>query len=130
MNNLRRAWLVPTMMALVGCGGQSTMDLATTPEESRATLTRSLEAWKGGISQKDLSTGSPALFFQDDTYRRGTPLTSYAFEGEGKVVGSGMSYIVNLTLKGSGEKENKVQRVAYRVVTRPSLAVTREEGIP
>ena len=41
-----------------------------------------------------------------------------------------MSYIVNLTLKGSGEKENKVQRVAYRVVTRPSLAVTREEGIP
>ena len=93
-------------------------------------LDRSLEAWKGGISQKDLATGSPALFFQDDTYRRGTPLTSYAFEGEGKVVGSGMSYIVNLTLKGSGEKENKVQRVAYRVVTRPSLAVTREEGIP
>jgi hypothetical protein len=113
---------------MVGCGGQSTLDMATTPAEAKTTITEALDSWKKGVSQKDLSERKPPLYLQDNSYAKGTQLVDYSFENEGKVVGTGMSYIVNLKLKGEGE--GKTRRVAYRVVTTPNRAVTLEDGIP
>lgn len=113
-----------------GCGGPSTMELATTPLEAKTTIALALDAWKNGALQTDLAHAKPPVFFQDDAFTKGTPLTGYSIEGEGKVVGAGISFVVNLSLKGDGSKGSKPCTVAYRVVTRPNRAITREEGMP
>jgi hypothetical protein len=129
--HFRIKWLAGLMVVLVsGCGGQSTMGLATTPEEAKATVTMALDAWKNGTRQKDLALAKPPVYFQDDTFARGTPLSDYSIEGDGKVVGAGISFVVNLSLKGDGSKDNKLRKIAYRVVTRPNRAITREENMP
>lgn len=115
---------------MVGCGGQSTLDMATTPAEAKATITEALDSWKKGVTPKALSEARPPLYLQDNSFVKGTQLVDYTFENEGKVVGTGMSYIVNLKLKGEGGGEGKARRVAYRVVTKPNRAVTLEDGIP
>ncbi|NBU77286.1 MAG: hypothetical protein EBS30_19055 [Planctomycetes bacterium] len=131
MINLDNRWLTGLLLALVtGCGGPSTMGLATTPEEAKATVTTALDAWKNGTRQNDLALAKPPVYFQDDAFARGTPLSDYSIEGDGKVVGAGISFVVNLSLKGDGSKDNRSRKVAYRVVTRPNRAVTREENMP
>ena len=137
LNNLHAnytgAWLVASVLAwlpVVGCGGQSVLDMATTPAEARETITTALDAWQKGTSQKDLAQCNPPLYLQDPLYARGSTLQEYKLENEGKVVGTGISYIVTMKLKGDAGKDDKNRRIAYRVVTRPNKAVTLEEGIP
>ena len=131
MNKPSRFGVVGLLLCqLAGCGGQSVMEMATTPDEAKSTLVQALDAWKNGTSQKDLSEGKPPVFLQDPLFAKGVPLQGYTMENEGKVVGTGMSYIINQKLKGDADKEAKARRIAYRVVTRPNRAVTLEEGIP
>ena len=130
MIHFRIKWLAGLLVVVVsGCGGQSTMGLATTPEEAKATITTALEAWKNGTRQNVMAQAKPPMYFQDDIFARGTSLSDYSIEGDGKVVGAGISFVVNLSLKGDGSKENKSRKVAYRVVTRPNRAITREENM-
>jgi len=129
-NRLVALWLAGLVFGLVGCGGQSTLDLATTPADAKAAITEALDAWKKGITQKALAEGKPPLYLQDNSFAKGTQLVDYTFENDGKVVGTGISFIVNLKLKGDGGGEGKARRVAYRVVTRPNRSVALEDGIP
>lgn len=126
----RAATRVCLLLLVAGCGGQSTLDLATTPADAKATITEALDSWKKGVTQQALADGKPPLYLQDNAFAKGTPLVDYSFENEGKVVGTGMSFIVNLKLKGEGGAEGKSRRVAYRVVTRPNRSVATEDGIP
>lgn len=102
------------------------MGMATTPGDARATITAALDGWKQGVSQQAMAASRPPMFLQDDAFAKAAPLLDYSLEGEGKVVGTGISQVVNLSFKGEG----KARRVAYRVVTRPHKVVTREEGFP
>lgn len=114
---------------MAGCGGLSTLDMATTPAEAKATITEALDSWKKGVTQKALAEGKPPLYLQDNSFAKGIQLVDYSFENDGKVLGTGISFIVNLKLKGEGG-EGKSRRVAYRVVTKPNRSVAVEDGIP
>lgn len=129
-NRLGALWLAGLVIGMVGCGGQSTLGMATTPADAKAAITEALDSWKKGTTQKALAEGKPPLYLQDNSFAKGVPLADYSFENDGKVVGTGISFIVNLKLKGEGGGEGKARRVAYRVVTKPNRSVALEDGIP
>jgi hypothetical protein len=116
-------------LVLAGCSEPKPLEMATTPEASRATLTAALDAWKAGASQADLSRRSPPVYFVDDDLERGRKLVDYQIEGEPRPVGTGLSYVVTLTVQ-DGTKAPVIRRLAYRVVTKPNQSVSREEGTP
>ena len=118
------------VIALVGagCGGEpKPLPPATTPEASRAALIAAFDAWKQGATYDQLSTQSPPVYLQDDDFTRGRRLIAYEIEGEPKMIGIGMSYVVVLTF-ADGPKPNR--RLAYRVVTDPHTSVSREDRSP
>lgn len=120
-------WMVCLQgLEAAGCAGQAPLGMATNSAEARAAITLALESWKQGVSQQALAAFRQPVFMQDDAFARAKPLAGYSLEGEGKVVGTGISQIVNLSFQG----ESKPRKVAYRVVTRPHKVVTREEGFP
>ena len=113
------------VFALAGCGGDpKPLDMAATPESSRAALVTALDAWKAGKTAQELQGGDPPLIFQDDDLYRKAKLADYKIEGEGKPRGVGYSYVVALNLEG------KTKRVYYSVVTEPKTVVTREDRSP
>lgn len=122
------AIMVPLLL-LTGCAPPRPLGLATTPEQSRALLTASLDAWVQGRSQTALTRQSPAVYFNDDLFGLGWKLLAYRLADEPKVVGTGLSYIVTLTVQ-NGDKAPVNRRLAYRVVTEPNHCITREDGMP
>jgi len=127
---MQRFFLPLLVVALAGCRGESPpLDMATTPEKSRAALTAAFDAWKGGADSKALTSKSPPIYFVDDSFTKGSKLVEYRIEGEPKTVGTGMSYVVTLTLQ-DGAKPAGTRKLAYRVVTDPNIAIFREDGAP
>ncbi|MBX9579420.1 MAG: hypothetical protein K2X87_03855 [Gemmataceae bacterium] len=123
-----RLTLIPLAVLVVaaGCGDPKPLDLATTPEASRAALTEALDGWKAGETDKAMAGRSPPLYLVDDDLTRGAKLVDYQLAGEPKVFGTGLSYPVTLTLQH--KDRTTTRKAAYRVVTTPNRAVTREEG--
>ena len=123
--------LLPLLaLALAGCGGTPPpLDMATTPEKSREALVAALDAWKAGVTPAELAERTPAVYRLDDACARGAKLTDYKLEGEPKAFGTGQSYAVTLTLQ-DGAKPPAARKVAYRVVTSPTIAISREDGTP
>ena len=113
-----------------GCGGPKPPPMAATPESSRAVLVEALDGWKTGKTHADLAAGSPPLYFQDDDLLGGAKLLDYAFQGDGKVIGTGYSYIVNIKVQEKDGAKTREKRVAYTAVTEPKHAVTREDRKP
>ena len=123
--------LLPLLaLALAGCGGEPPpLDMATTPEKSREVLVAALDAWKAGATPKELTARTPAVYLNDDSFARGVKLTDYKIEGEPKTFGTGLSYVLTLTLQ-DGAKPAAARKLAYRVVTRPNVSISREDGMP
>ena len=127
---MKRTLFLPLVLALAGCRGESPpLDMATTPEKSRAALTAAFDAWKAGGTVQTLAAKSPPVYLVDDSFTKGSKLVEYRFEGEPKIVGTGMTYIVTLTLQ-DGAKPAGTRKLAYRVVTDPNIAIFREDGAP
>ncbi len=120
-------WTLLLLVGLVGCGGIQPLGLATTPEKSRQVIVAALDAWKHGQTRDDLTKQSPPVYFQDDDLYRGRKLVDYKLEGEPKVLGTGLSYVVSLTIQ-NGSASPATRKVAFRVVTEPNIAITREDG--
>lgn len=117
------------LIAAAGCGGDpSPLPMATTPDAARAALTTALDGWKAGETREGLAARTPPVRLADADFARGAKLVDYKVEGDGKVVGTGMSYLVTLTVQTKDSAATR--KVAYRVVTTPHTAVTREDGIP
>jgi hypothetical protein len=114
-------------MGVVGCGGAKPLSLATTPEKSRQVIVSALDAWKNGQTREDLKKLSPPVYFQDDDLYRGRKLIDYKLEGAPKQLGTGLSYVVSLTIQ-NGSTPPATRKVAFRVVTEPNIAITREDG--
>lgn len=127
-----RLTLIPLAAAALlaaGCGGDSkSLGMATTPEASREALTAALDGWKAGETREALAGRSPPVHLGDDDFTRGYKLQTYKVEGEPKVVGTGLSYVVTLSMLAKDQPATR--KVAYRVVTTPQWAVTREDGMP
>jgi hypothetical protein len=104
--------------------------MAATLESSRAALTATLDAWKQGKTREEMETMSPSLYFGDDDLNRGAKLLEYIIAGEGKPAGTGYSYIVNVKLQDKDTAKTRDKKIAYRVVTEPKYAVTREDRQP
>jgi hypothetical protein len=118
------------LLGVVGCGGGANpLGPATTPEKSRQVIVAALDAWKNGQTRDDLHKQSPPVYFQDDDLYRGRRLIDYKLEGEPRERGTGLSYVVRLTLQ-NGSAPAATRRVAFRVVTEPNIAITREDGKP
>ena len=49
------------------------------------------------------------------------------FEGDGKVRGTGYSYVVTLKLQEKDGAKTRDKKIAYRVVTEPKQVITRED---
>ena len=127
---MKRTLLPLLALALAGCRGDSPpLDMATTPEKSRAALTAAFDAWKAGATAQSLAARSPAVYLLDDSFAKGSKLLDYRIEGEPKVVGIGMTYLATLTLQ-DGANAPATRKLAYRVVTAPNTAISREEGAP
>jgi hypothetical protein len=120
-------WTLLLLVGVVGCGGAKPLGLATTPEKSRQVIVTALDAWKNGQTRDDLKNLSPPVYFQDDDLYRGRKLVDYQLEGEPRVLGTGLSYVVRLTLQ-NGTAQPATRKVAFRVVTEPNIAITREDG--
>ena len=123
--------LLPLLaLAALGCGGDPPpLDMATTPEKSREALVAALDAWKGGATREALAARTPPVVFADDALTKGHKLLDYKFEGEPKAVGTGQSYVVTLTTQ-AGDKPPAARKLAYRVVTTPNIAISKEDTMP
>lgn len=131
---MRRLFAIPLAAALLGaaggCGGDPPpLALATTPEASRAALTAALDGWQAGEPKEAFARRSPPLTLGDADFLRGAKLVGYKIEGPPKEAGTGLSYVVTLTVQ-DGAKPPAARKVAYRVVTTPGQSVTREDGMP
>lgn len=129
---MHRLTIFVTAVALSGCRGDpKPLDLAATPESSRAALVAALDGWKAGKSFTDLAALSPPVTFIDDDLNRGMRLLDYQIEGEGQIRGTGYSYAVTLTIQDpDGAKPPTKRKVAYTAVSEPKLAVYREDRQP
>jgi len=122
--------LLSALLASVGCSGEAQpLAMATTPERSREVLILGFDAWKSGTTQKDLAKQSPPLFLGDDDYYRGWKLVDYKIDGEPKVVGTGIAYVLSLTILEPGKSAPTTKKRAYRIVTEPNIAITKEDGV-
>ncbi len=123
--------LLPLLAVLAaGCGGDPPpLDMATTPEKSREALVAALDAWKGGATRETLAAQTPPVVFADDSLTRKHKLLDYKFEGEPKAVGTGITYVVTLTTQ-DGTRPPATRKLAYRVVTSPNIAISKEDTMP
>jgi hypothetical protein len=118
-------------LAVCGCGDPKPLDMAATPESSRAALVAALDGWKAGKSVQELAAQSPSVTVMDDDLNRGAKLLDYKIDGDGQPRGTGYSYVVTLTLQDKdGAKSPATKKVYYNVVTEPKHTVFREDRKP
>ncbi len=111
-------------LALAGCSSEpGKLPMATSAEKALPALEAALGAWKSGKTEAELKAQSPAIFFTDLEFQRGAKLAAYKIEGDGKPHGTGFRYDVSLTIEGG----KGAKKVAYRVVTDPNTAISRED---
>jgi hypothetical protein len=118
--------ITPAVVLAGGCSDPQPPGLATTPEESRKVLVSILDAWKAGQTRGDLRDRSPPIYFSDEAMDRGRKLVDYTIDGDGVPMGTGLRYEVTLTLQ-EGDRPPATRKVAYRVVTRPNVSVSKED---
>jgi hypothetical protein len=117
------------LMALVGCSEPPPLPMATTPEQSKAALVAALDDWKDGVTRSALLARTPPVVFADDAFARGHKLLDYKIEGEPKVVGTGITYVLSLNIQ-DGTRPPATRRLAYRVVTSPNISISKEDAMP
>jgi hypothetical protein len=91
----------------------------------RPALLAALDACTGGEPPDALAKRSPPIRVSDGDWMSGTHLQGYRADDEGKLVGSDVSYSVELELKNAKGKVSKKTAV-YAVTTRPQLMVLRQ----
>jgi hypothetical protein len=119
-----RVVLPALALALIGCSSDpGTLPMAASAEKARPALEAALDAWKSGKTSAELKAQSPPVIFLDNDFERGVKLTAFKIESDGKPQGTGFRYDVSLTLEGG----KGAKKVAYRVVTSPNTAISRED---
>jgi hypothetical protein len=118
---LRIAVLVAATAVLVGCTPGPKKAGPVVPDQARAALKTTLDAWKDGKAIDSLKSAEPSIVAQDMDWLAGKKLTSYEVLGDGVAQDANLRIDVNLTLEGSATPK----KVAYIVGTYPLLTVFR-----
>lgn len=105
----------------MGCSTDPPKVAAVKPEEARAALKSTLDAWKAGKTIDSLSTENPPIVAQDMDWMQGKKLTSYEVVGDGTPQDANLRCEVKLTLAGDPTEK----KVFYIVGTSPKLTVFR-----
>lgn len=114
------------LTSILGSGGCTPTPRESDSVEGRQALRATLEAWKGGEKPEALESRTPPIHVSDGDWKSGLLLKSYRAEGEGRLVGSDLSYSVELELKNSRGKVVKKNAV-YAVTTHPQLLILRQD---
>lgn len=119
-----KKWSVAICVTLLITGGCSTDPpkvAAVKPEEARAALKTTLNAWKAGKPIDSLGSANPPIVAQDVDWMQGKKLTAFEVVGDGTPQDANLRCEVKLTLEGA--KSDK--KVFYIVGTSPRLTVFR-----
>ena len=116
---LAASWLA------AGCGGGAA-PAPTDPDAARRHLTAALDAWKAGGAQAELSKQTPPVHVLDRDWEKGSKVSDYTLEGEGKPLGAGVQWPVSLSLVNEKGKSIK-KRVVYVVNTGDVIAIARQD---
>jgi hypothetical protein len=114
------------LAALAGCSDSRPLPMAATPEAARPALQAALDGWKAGRTPDELRSQSPPVYFNDADFGRGRKLADYRIEGDGTPVGTGLRFVVTLTLQSNGKSTPR--KLAYRVATQPTVSIYREDN--
>jgi hypothetical protein len=124
----RLVFLLAATALAGGCSAEpKPLGPATTPDAARVALAAAFDAWKQGKTRDDLARQSPPVYLLDDDFARGRKLTDYRVEGDPTPVGTGLTYVVHLSF---ADGQPPTRRLAYRVVTDPTISISREDRLP
>jgi hypothetical protein len=122
---------VPTILLVAvstlspGCSQQPPK--AADPAQARQFLSSALDAWKSGGKPADLSSNKPPVHVLDRDWEKGSKVTEFEIEGEGRPLGAGVQHSVSLTLQNSAGKTSK-KRVVYVVNTGDVVSIARQDA--
>jgi hypothetical protein len=124
-NKVLVRWSAAALVA-VACGCSETPQRAAPvdPAEAKATLARTLDAWKAGGKPEELAATQPPVTVQDMDWSAGARLLGYELLDE-KDDNANLLCRVKITLDGNAEKPLE-KTVTYIVGTSPSRTVFRE----
>jgi hypothetical protein len=109
------------VLLVVGCSSNGPVAAPVQPEQARAALRTTLDAWKAGKPIESLTTASPPIVAQDFDWIGGKKLTSYEVVGDGIPQDANLRCEVKLTLEGAASEK----KVFYIVGTDPKITVFR-----
>ncbi len=122
----RPLWLAGAMILGLGCAGCGGSATPSDPTEGHQVLQTVLDAWKGGAKPAALAERTPPIHVTDRDWMSGLRLQGYKADGDGKLIGTDVSYKVVLDLKTAKGKVVK-RDVVYSVTTNPLLRVLRQD---
>jgi len=127
LRNMMWTCLAATAIALAatglaGCG--ASLPAAANPEQGRAALRSSLDAWKSGAALDSTRGQTPPVVFRDEDWKAGWKLKDYRFTLDDEAFGQQRRFYVHLTL-ANAKGQNVAKEVQYLVDTAPALVVLR-----
>ncbi len=122
--------LAMLVLGLVGCRPEGEpLAMATNDADAKAAIQAAFDAWKEGASPAELAARSPSIQLADDGFRKGAKLVDYSIVGEPTVVGTGITFKLNLKFQdGTAAPRNRT--ISYRVVTQPNIVISKEDFLP
>jgi hypothetical protein len=111
------------LLTAIGCGG-TRLD-PVDPNAARDTLTKALDAWKGGMQPSMLAQQQPPIIVNDSLWDQGRKLVSYKVNSQGTADTRG-NLRVPVTLTLQAPKKPEVIEAKYVVTVSPKMTVFRE----
>lgn len=109
-----------------GCGGAGAVAPPVDPDQARAVLRSTLDAWKAGRPHDAPGPESPPVRVADEEWLAGARLVAYEPLPKDQVVGVALRCPVKLTVQDRAGKTIK-KTVTYNVTTAPTPAVIRQD---
>ncbi len=113
------------MVACCGCNDSSAKSLTLDEALAKASLTKTLDAWKAGQKSDVLKTQEPAITTNDWAWDQGYKLKEYRLLGGERSDGANLHCPVELSLV---DKQNRAQKQSamFVVGTSPVITVFRQ----
>ena len=118
--------LVLVLLAAPGCSGKKGPE-ASDPDEARALLMETLEAWRQGATPAELRQRDPPTHVADEEWQAGSKLLRFRITDPGAVFGPSLRCQVELVLE-SRQRGGVTETVRYQVSTRPGRSVVRSDS--
>jgi hypothetical protein len=113
-------------LALAGSAGCGPTAKQSDPDTARATLRRTLDAWKAGETQDALAKASSPVTAVDHQWKKGIKLLDYQVADGNTASGYDIRFSATLTVEDEQGKK-KQQKATYNVSTAPGLVVVRKD---